>query len=114
MKDLIRTLFTPEELAVYANVFPDGVDVEGLKKLGTVTITDTDQDNIILKRIDFTSFDGSITFTKERSIYKYKAETQKITDFKQAIAKCVAEDTGDSYRRAARLKAQMDTLLLTL
>lgn len=114
MKDQFRTLFTPAEIEAFNHVFVDGVDVDGLKNYGNVEITETEKDDVVTRIITFTSFDGETNFTKQQSYYKYNASKRRVNELRSAMNLAAQEDTVEGYKRAAKIKNTLDTLLLTV
>lgn len=116
MKDLVLNgLFSPEELAIFSNLLPEGVDIDGLKKLGTVIVEDVqNKHGTITKTIKFETFDKTLSFVKEHTFAKYKANITKVEDLIKLMNLAANEDTVDGYKRAAKIKNTLDTLLLTI
>lgn len=111
--DYLGDLFTADELAAYQHVFPDGINIEALQKLGNVEVTEAEKDDVITKTITFTSFDGVTNFVKVKSYYKYKIGEERIKELRRLMFLAAGEDSVDGYQRAAKIKKQIEALLIT-
>lgn len=111
--DYLGDLFSPEELNAYQHVFPDGVNIAALQKLGNVEVVESEKDDVITKTITFESFDGQTTFVKEKSYYKYKIGEERIKELRRLMFLAADEDTVDGYKRAAKIKNQIEELKIT-
>lgn len=101
---------TPDELSVFEHITPEAFNLEELKKLGNVDITETLDENIITQTLNFVSFDGKVTFTKVKSYYKHNADYEKVKEYNSLIKAAVSKE---NYRQAAKLKTEKDKLLFT-
>lgn len=107
----VEDLFTQSELKLLNNITVSSIDTEKLKETGTVEVTETEEDKIVTKTVNYESFDGSEKFTKVQRFYKDNSLYQLIKELNELIELNVKRDTVEGYQEAARLKTEKDNLL---
>jgi hypothetical protein len=113
MEELFKDFFNASELETFKHVYPDVIDVEGLRKYGDVEVAEAEDGDFIVKTVTFTNFDKTVTFTREHKYYKYRISEERIKELKRLMLLAADEDTGEGYRRAAKIKKEIDALLIT-
>jgi protein-arginine kinase activator protein McsA len=106
--EFVDNIFSQEELIAFSNITPNSVDVENLKKTGSVTIITKREDDRIIETIEYQSFNGKVNFTKCKIRLIDEEVKNKITELNEIIHTCVQRE---DYEAAANYAKQRDALL---
>lgn len=110
-EDITKDLFTDKEYEIFNNISVNTVDLNELEKHGKVDINETldDENLLITQKIEFTSYDGSVQFTKTKLYYKHRAEYERIKELNDLIAFAIKTE---DYEKAQYFKKEREQLLI--
>lgn len=110
--DIFDNLFSDDEFDILDSVSMDAIDLNTLEAKGKVVVTETvdEEDHIVTKKVTFTSWDGTVNFTKVKSYYAHQEVFEKVKELNDLIAFAIKTE---DYEKAQALKEQKQQLLIT-
>ena len=105
--NLFDNLFNDKEFEKF-NKVAKSIDLSNLKKTGNVSIVTTENEGVVTKTIEYTSFCGEYGFTSTISYFKENEKYEAIDKLNAEINDAVQSE---DYLLAAKLKAEKEEIL---
>lgn len=110
INEILNGVFTPLDFATFNNIGKSAVDIEQLKKTGTVLVSKIEDNGLVSETVEYTSFDGKEHFIKSNSYYIANAAKEALDKINEQIKIAVSKE---DFESASILKEEKDAILLT-